>query len=409
MKLVKKFNVSKAVLFTLIAVAVFAFVFSGFIYGQSNTAAYADELGDLYFNGGSGTSSDPYKISTTSHFNNLQYVALSGTNYYYKQMNDLNFSGVTMPNMNFYGKYKGNLKTLSNITINSSANRNFGGMFTVNYGAIEWLTLNNVDIDISSGQYVGGITGRNYGSITGCIVNGSIIGTSSANIVGGIAGSNEEEASIGLLTTNNADVWAPYNVAGGIVCDNDGEIALVQNNGDVSAKNSGGICAKSYGTVQYGINYGTITGTESLAGGIVGINYNSISDCENYGSITCPLFVGGITGVNNGNSSLQTSTTSCTNYGIVNLTGNGYAGGIVGYNPGYYNTVSYCVAASGGNVAYVGPTSGSSTYQPKVGQIAGASLSSKIQNCTANNTVGYINLTTIQAIYVRNYQIGKLL
>ena len=161
------------------------------------------------FGGGSGTSDDPYIISTTDHMDQLASDVNNGNEYTgkcFRLVSNLDYSektytpiGVSSQSSSsgynmFCGLFDGNGHSISNVTI-SRSNQDGIGLFGV---IAAWATIKNLTLGDGStieGRYcVGGIVGLSNGYYTGnecgvrgCTVSGgaSISGTSE---VGGIIG-----------------------------------------------------------------------------------------------------------------------------------------------------------------------------------------------------------------------------
>ena len=161
------------------------------------------------FGGGSGTSDDPYIISTTDHMDQLASDVNNGNEYTgkcFRLVSNLDYSektytpiGVSSQSSSsgynmFCGLFDGNGHSISNVTI-SRSNQDCIGLFGV---IAAWATIKNLTLGDGStieGRYcVGGIVGLSNGYYTGnecgvrgCTVSGgaSISGTSE---VGGIIG-----------------------------------------------------------------------------------------------------------------------------------------------------------------------------------------------------------------------------
>jgi len=90
---------------------------------------------------------------------------------------------------NFYGKFDGNGKVISNLKINRPS-EDYVGLFGVFHGGFNCEIKNlGVTIDASASvkgnQWVGGLIGTNAGTIFNCYVSGSVEGV---GYVGGFAG-----------------------------------------------------------------------------------------------------------------------------------------------------------------------------------------------------------------------------
>lgn len=106
------------------------------------------------------------------------------------------------------------------------------------------------------------------------------------------------------------------------------ESLTLESSCSISGKNTivGGIVGNNNGNISQCINKATVSSTAQYCGGIVGTNKGTVSGCVNYGTISASKDVGGIAGLN---STGSTSIVNCTNYGNIQSQ-SGYAGGIVG-------------------------------------------------------------------------------
>jgi hypothetical protein len=135
------------------------------------------------FSGGSGTSSDPYLISTAADLANINNCL----SLYYRLTVDLDLSSATLSPIGstsnpFSGTFDGNSKTLSSWTLAGSGNN--VGLFSSVTGTVENLNVQN--FSVSGSNFVGALAGYNYGTISNCVVTSStVVGVSN---VGGIAG-----------------------------------------------------------------------------------------------------------------------------------------------------------------------------------------------------------------------------
>ncbi len=246
--------------------------------GEMEYAYNGDESSSYYmnvcFDSGTGTEADPFLIKYPRHFNNLKYVSKPNTNYYYKQMQNLDFQGsATERNVSFYGNYNSNAKSITNVVISSNGSL-VGGLFSENYGRISSFLSLSITINASGqGAMVGGMVGINYGELYAalfCTIN--IESYWEQGAVGGIAGKNEVGAII-IPGTTSGTIKAKSDVGG---------IAGV-NNGTINS----GICGVEITYYQY-------TAVNRSIGGIVGLNnpagslIGSMTFCGNiiYGGYT---------------------------------------------------------------------------------------------------------------------------
>ena len=241
---------------------------------------------NLLFAGGSGTTSDPYKISNERHFLNMRYMEeLVRLNYdesysmiakHFVLINDITIQSDFKPLPYLYGSLKGYNNQKRTITISKFLNgkeyQGVGLFEYVWYGTVSNIVVKIQNEEIASSDYIyrkGGICGYLlHGTITNCETYGNFIKESSNpmdSFVGGIAG----EVLGG--TINNCKSYiniSTYGTAGGIA-------------GNCY---SGTITNCSYeGKIEYHYKTGTITkDSQNVAiGGIVGYAHTStIEDCS---------------------------------------------------------------------------------------------------------------------------------
>ncbi len=318
------------------------------------------------YNGGSGTSSDPYKISTLSdlaelcqtpsdwdkYFKQTADIDASQTQYWddsdddgdgdrYNDAHDATSDGDNQGffpigkdyNKYFYGVYDGDYHTISNLTIDRSAvDSNYIGLFgyvrgVSDSGRVTKLYLSSVNI--SGRQAVGGLCGQlgGKGSISHCWTTGSVSGYSS---VGGLVGMNS-----GMIyhCNSSATVSGTSNNVGGLVGDNYyGHIKdSYSMGGNVSGDHSvGGFVGNSTNgspTISHCHSSNNVSGTGTLGGFIGNTSLTKIMDCYSTGNVTgTAINVGGFIGYHNSTS----QTDSC--YSTGNASGPNQVGGFIGYN-----------------------------------------------------------------------------
>jgi len=299
------------------------------------------------FGGGSGTESDPYRIYTIAHLEEIGDSLNLGNNLdnkHFRLMNDIvNDSlpimlGRTNNGRGFCGYFYGGGHTLAlNINSDDPYAALFGaiGGFEENVGYVDSLRIVGY---LSSNYGGGGVCVNNYGTICRCTTKlrlGSVLQT-----FGGIAWENFGN----IISCTNLTNTTTQQVGG--IChrgSNYSNIVDCQNYGHfkIYGDGTGGICTFLGGGNIIGcINYGQISGSSdnitcNSIGGIVGQvlavsgyeNYRRfIMKCKNVGDIQSSdtYYMGGIVGDISGNVSIE----NCTNYG--NISGNYNIGGIVG-------------------------------------------------------------------------------
>ncbi len=248
---------------------------------------------------GSGTSGDPYQITSLDNLYWMSQNTASSAGKYYTQINDIDasatsgwFSGagfvpIGTSSSNFNGYYDGQGYEISNLYINRVSTDNVG-LFGYTNSSTYWLkNIKLTNADISGRNSVGGIIGYDgYGLIDGCSVTGQIIGA--VNYVGGIVGrsvSGSITNSFSTATISGNDYVG--GIAGSIYAATTAPIiekcyyagtSIASTNemaGGICGANSGGIVRQSF------VASGTITSDHGYAGGLVGTNSGSASKIEN--------------------------------------------------------------------------------------------------------------------------------
>ena len=288
------------------------------------------------FGGGTGTESDPYRIYTIAHLEEIGDSLNLGNNLdnkHFRLMNDI--VNDSLPIMlgssngrGFCGYFYGGGHILAlNINSDDSYAALFGaiGGFEENVGYVDSLRIVGY---LSSNYGGGGVCVNNYGTICRCTTKlqlGSVLLT-----FGGIAWENLGN----IISCTNLTNTTTQQVGG--IChrgSNYSNIVDCQNYGHfkIYGDGTGGICTFLGGGNIIGcINYGQISGSSdditcNCVGGIVGQvratvsgneNYRSfIMKCKNVGDIQSSdtYYMGGIVGDISGNVSIE----SCGNYGDV--------------------------------------------------------------------------------------------
>ena len=244
----------------------------------------------------------------------------------------------------FIGQLNGQQYTISNLTINRPSENNVGLFGVIGAGG----AVNNVGLvgsSLTGNTAVGGLAGRNYGSIYNSYVSGgSVTGT---NNVGGLVGVNAGGDGVvggaGAASVpgtpgapgSNALISNSY-VSGGTVNGGSNVGGLVGQNigGDGGA---GGIGVSSVGIGGAGgaggtatisnsyVSGGTVTGTGSNVGGLLGYNASGVAGAT--GAYGGAVGIGGVADI--GNSYASNGSVS----------GSSNVGGLVGYNDSYGGAV----------------------------------------------------------------------
>jgi len=200
------------------------------------------------FDGGDGSSSDPYHISTCQQLQDMQ----NNLGAHYELVSDVDcssytgFSSVGDNNNQFNGVLDGQGYQVENLTINEGSSDYVGLIGRIGSGG-EVNNIGLVDADISGGSYyVGGLVGYiRYGSVSNSFSTGNVSGSIN---VGGLVGYNQ-----GVLENS----YSLANVSGDI--------------------NLGGLVGRNQLTISSSFSKGSVPDGLNV-GGLVGKNDDSVSD-----------------------------------------------------------------------------------------------------------------------------------
>lgn len=301
----------------------------------------------------------------------------------YKLTADLDLSGETFPGIGtaehpFTGRFDGQNKTISNVTV-SGADKVGVGFFGVIKGAkIQNLNLKNVSI--TGVEKVGGLVGyaqaaldkndlsKNIANlIGGCTVSGTVKGETRT---GGLVGLNEGKADADTLFSiastidkSSADVTVTgKDMTGGLVGENTGTITKSAATGAVTGTNStGGFAGSSSGDIYDSHAKGAVTGSNHT-GGFAGSSTGTVKNCYSLGAVTGTDYTGAFAG------SLAAADT-VVGAGQVTITGTpaqGYNGGLAGSLSGTVsglanqitvkNAFGNCIQTDGTKLSVIGNT-----------------------------------------------------
>ncbi len=272
----------------------------------------------LSYSGGDGSAERPYQINSVD---DLLQLGSTTTDYdkCFVMTADIDLADAGTVNKavlaSFTGKFNGNGKTISNLTISGPEEVGFFGKIGSG-GEVFSLTLENVNV---TGSYccVGGLCGINYGAIDDCRVTGSVTGYSTE--VGGLCGWNGR-------TISNCDT----------------EVVVTGGEG------SGGLCGKNHqGTITGCYSASTVNSYNAFAGGLCGLNESgaSISRCYSAGEVNSQNLghgYGGLVGKNESSTIIDSYSTCC-------VSGSGGIGGLCGYSFGIIRNCYATGSVSGDN------------------------------------------------------------
>ena len=350
--------------------------------GHLNTIQLNAENWDTALEG-SGTESDPYKLSTTRDLLEMKPALVHGHKTYFKLMNDIDMSSIeNWDPLNPDEPYDlgivfdGGGHSLKNL---KSKGQVYSSFFGVLYG--KCYNVKFVDAEIVSASNSGaGIIGGYIGTknipaiVSGVEASGTVTCNGKGQSVGGLGG-NAREATIENCTVN-VTVSNPMGdgsnrtATGGIVgktidsavkiknCIVRGVVEITKgiNNtytggivGWQSAAGSeitgcevyatvksagervGGIVGHYQGGTLSGCKfYGEVNAASRLAGGIAGITSSAsiIENCLSSGKIVCKNIVGGIVGMNENTLTIRCCESSSTIE--INVNGVDGVGGVLG-------------------------------------------------------------------------------
>lgn len=327
----------------------------------------------MAFSGGSGTSGDPYLISTitdledmdspgylAAHFKLTTNIDMSTTSYANGE-----WGGIGNVNAPFTGVFDGNNKILSNIKIKATNTSKRAGLFAnTSGGEIKNLIITNgtnVSAVASAVGHMGFIAGTSVGTtITNCHATGAITDCyiEVGGIVGKTIGGTISYCSATLVVeTNSYSVGGSF--VGGIVgestqntviyrCKTDVTIDGQQNLGGIAGYHDGGSIIECYST-------GSIKCRGISAGGIVGLLAAAhstapaalIKDCYSWVSVEDTALdyraYAGLIGYIqiSAVSTVSIDVINCYSVGAVNpAVGTYYYGGLIGYKPATKTTIT---------------------------------------------------------------------
>ncbi len=332
---------------------------------------------------GSGTESDPYKLSTTRNLLAMKAALVKGQMTYFKLMNDIDMSSIeNWDPLNPDEPYDlgivfdGGGHFLKNL---KSKEKHYSSFFGVLYGKCHNVKFVDAEIVSASnsgagiiGGYIG--TGGKPAIVSGVEASGTVTNAGKGQSVGGLGG-NAREATIENCTVN-VTVSNPMGdgtnrtATGGVVgktidsavkiknCIVRGVVEITKgiNNtytGGIvgwqsvagaeitgcevystvksAGERVGGIVGHYQGGTLSGCKfYGEVNAASRLAGGIAGITSSAsiIENCLSSGKIVCKNIVGGIVGMNENTLTIRCCESSSTIE--INVNGVDGVGGVLG-------------------------------------------------------------------------------
>jgi hypothetical protein len=344
------------------------------------------------YGGGTGSSGDPYLISTDAHLGELS--GNSGDwSQCFKLVADVNatlYTPVGTSAMPFTGVFDGDGYSISGFVCTTGASYvGFFGKVQGSGACVKNLNLFSPNINVSGADNVGAIAGSVVGGvISGCSVTGGSV--TGRNQTGGIVGTNS-----GTVTYCFASATVNGNSqVGGLEGLNDMNASVSRSHaeGSVTARiaesgiSCGGLIGVNKGTVTECVATGSATGASNI-GGLVGYNYYSNSSSkiqQSYasGEVSGTSYVGGLVGYNNTNPIV----TMCYSRGPVS--GTSYVGGLIGWSKSAANiTRSFWDTTASGQPTSPFGGAGKTTEQMKqIGTFTIAGVAWDFMGETTNGT-----------------------
>jgi hypothetical protein len=316
------------------------------------------------YDGQASTRAIPVTEDNLTDFNTYANTT-DGLTRYYKLSEAITLPSVVPPASNwtpigadgapFTGGFDGDNKTISDLTINSTAN--YQGMF--GYigagGSVHDVTLaDSIITGTGNAANLGPVAGYNAGTVTNCTVtDGTVSGYGTS---GGVVGNNS--GTVTGCSATGGTVESSFG-AGGVVGNNSGTVTGCSAAVDVSSNNA---------TSTSGYGFGGVVGYSSSG--------STIEDCHATGDVTgTGYYVGGVVGYYNSANTIRNCYATGDVTGTANTAGISYVGGVVGYNENTSSLIQYCYAT--------GDVTGTGDY---VGGVAGRTQN-VIQSCYATGNV----------------------
>ncbi|MCD7757136.1 MAG: hypothetical protein LUH45_03065, partial [Clostridiales bacterium] len=238
-------------------------------------------------------------------------------------------------------------------------------------------TISGLIIETTS-NYVGLIGHASYATIQN-VTLAEDCSLSGARYVGGIVGYSS--GCDFFNCTNNGSVTGSSSYVGGIVGWGTRTMTNCTNNGSITGMSTyvGGLIGQVGGSnsvISGCTNTGTVIGSGNYVGGVFGyISLGAVTDCTNSGSVSGATYVGGVAGYNSGR------LTGCTNTNSGSITGSGQCvGGVVGFaTPSSYDSANTGIVVECDNY---GDVEGAVA----VGGVVGYSYG-KVTSCTNSGSV----------------------
>ena len=327
---------------------------------------------------GEGTAASPYIINNEEMLVALRDAVNGGETFegkYFKLTSDIALNGEwtaigngsrsskTYTGNAFKGVFDGDNNTISGLTITSTtaADAAIGLFGVVDGGTVKNLNLTDVNVNVANSNLAGAAIGMMLNGATAerITVSGAVVGNDG---VGGIVGRLVIDGTIANCT-NNASVTSNYGGIGGIVG---------------KAYYEDGSNTAVFASITNCTNKGTIT-APMYVGGIAGLARANVSDCVNEGAIAGGTQTGGIVG------QLMAAGTVSANENKAAVSGTNHVGGIIG---DYSQSSSYTY----NNVSIVNNTNRGELSAQQCAAILGCNNIDGFTAMTATGNVSYYHV-----------------
>lgn len=334
------------------------------------------------FDGGDGSSGDPYQISTCQQLQDMNLTI----DLYYKLNQDVDCSmtNPSDPDFNpsgtwgagdgffpigymdgqncseFTGGIDGQSHKVDSLYISRPSDRYTAFIACTGQGS-QISNIGFTNIDITADIVVAGIVGDSYGAVSNTYTTGHVTGTTNtaAGVVGtaeytteitdshssaSITGHDYVGGLVGDLYGTIADSYATGNITCHDYCGGLSGSSWSSSTADIDVNNSyatgnvngnsnvGGLIGENYGKISGSHATGTLTATSTLIGGLVGYSFTeSIDSSYATGNVSGTQDVGGLIGegyTSVSNSYATGDVTGSGNYGVGGLIGDTFAGTI---------------------------------------------------------------------------------
>jgi hypothetical protein len=329
--------------------------------GNTTTTALTCFTGPSAFDGGSGTQSDPFLISSSTE---LSYIACNNYQYFLLTTN-LDFSVVTPPAPIYLlgGGFDGGGHTLANLS--QSIPSGVAGLFgSVSGATVQNLTLSNVNVASVANGGAGAICNKiSNSTVSNCHVSGRV---SAGGYVGGLVG----YAYNSTVASSTADVQinSPGNYVGGLIGYGYGSsISHSSSSGGASGSQwVGGLIGYNYNSsVATSFSTSSANGQDTIGGLVGGTQNSSVTNCYASGGVSGGAFIGGLVGDNE-------STTISNSFSNGSVSGLNSVGGLVGYSvQGNSVSNSYWDMQASGQSTSVGGTGESTSAMQQQNTFSG--------------------------------------